>query len=282
MYIVETINLNHQDSAMPLSLACHDVGHIVGELASRSSASLAILVSACGRSCEFGCVHGVITGRIRAKPSLLDQVSVLCEEKSGQNLTQIQQIACHHGLGHVFAEIEGYRVDDSLARCTKLLGSDAKRDCASGVFMEIFRPPMMSHTPTSLPLDIIAYCKRIPTEFIFKCIYDGAMVTYTANKSIQKGMHVCRELPKFEKAECEKAVGGAVYAEVQADPKRVADVCHEASDQELPCLQGAIVQPLVIDPSGKLSLDICRASGERFFAQCENEVKVMKSHFNSQ
>ncbi len=281
MRVIETTNINHQDSAMPLSLGCHDMGHIIGEVASRTDASMATLVNACGRSCEFGCVHGVIAGRVRVKPSLLDNVSELCEVTGGQTLTHIQQIACHHGLGHVFAELAGYRVEDALLRCTKLSGNDARSDCASGVFMEIFRPPTMSHTPNSLPDDVIDYCNKIPSQFRFKCIYDGAMVTYTFHKSIQKGMRVCQALPDFEKLQCEKAVGGAVYAEVQADPQQVVAVCHMVTEQELPCLLGSIVQPLVIDPSGKLALAICGVTEEKFRVQCEQEVQNMKADFNA-
>lgn len=281
MRIIETTNMNRQDSAMPLSLGCHDVGHVIGEVVSRTDISLGILVNACGRSCEFGCVHGVITGRVRAKPSLLDQVNELCAARAGQTLTHIQQIACHHGVGHVFAELSGYRVGDALNRCTRLLAKDARSDCASGVFMEIFRPPTLSHTPISLPEDVIDYCNKIPNEYRFKCIYDGAMVTYTLHKSLAKGMRVCAQLPDYEKSQCEKAVGGAVYAEVQADPLRIVSTCQEVSDQALPCILGAIIQPLVIDPSGKLSLEICAVAGERFRATCEQEVQNVKASFNA-
>ncbi len=281
MHVIETTNINHQDSAMPLTLGCHDIGHIVGEIASQRDIPIGTLVSACGNSCEYGCVHGAITAKIRSNPRLVDQVSELCDANRKQSLTKIQQIACHHGIGHVLAEFSGYKVPESLDRCTKLLSVDARSDCASGVFMEVFRPPTLSHISKPLPDDMVDYCNKIPDEYRLKCIYDGAMVMYTFHKSLQKGMDVCRVLSGFEQTECAKAVGGAVYAEVQADPVRVVALCHTVIDQELPCLLGAIVQPLVIDSSGKLSLEICQKTEGKLREYCEVEVQLMRKNFNT-
>ncbi len=141
---------------------CHDIGHIVGNIVANSSMSLPNLISACGsgRTCGYGCIHGVVAGRARQDPSLFQKVNTLCD-----NQTQ-----CYHGFGHAYAELSGYDMSKSMADCGQINSPQGQQDCDGGVFMEIFQPPVNNHVvPYPQTENKLDACGQVTDSFRHDC-----------------------------------------------------------------------------------------------------------------
>lgn len=157
---------------------CHDIGHIMGEIVSTSGAPLGDLVSACGsgRTCGYGCIHGVVAGMARRESVLLGNADQVCVSVKDNT------IQCFHGFGHMYAELAGYDISESLAYCQKIGSIQGQRDCAGGAFMEIFQPPLGNHVvPFASPAVALQVCQEVPSDLRRDCRFRVGESAFQSN-----------------------------------------------------------------------------------------------------
>lgn len=121
-----------------LQLACHEATHEVGTRLRASSLDVgSFLQDASVGVCEWGLVHGALTGVVEEERASSGRVDALLEVCVGLPVLGAQQ-ACGDSIGHAFWEIEE-SFAPAVQRCMRAK-SPVGDACVSGVFMQLYRP----------------------------------------------------------------------------------------------------------------------------------------------
>lgn len=261
---------------------CHEVGHIIGEIAGASGSPILYLVDACGSTCGYGCTHGVMVGKLRQNPHALDTPDTVCASSPKFTVSVGDLIACRHGTGHAYAEYTSYNVNTALQYCQRFRAVQAQEECAEGVFMEVFEAPTLIHTPISLPSDVLSFCASIPGYASVPCVRSVAAETFTATKDIRKGNAICAYSAPADYRDCLGAVGAQVYSVTLADAPSIVETCAQDLPHSFSCLQGAITSSLIIDATGASGGKICDAVAVDMQKACRDYIAAEGAYIRHQ
>ncbi len=250
------------------TLGCHEVGHVIGEIAASLKAPIPYLINACSSRCGYGCAHGLMVGLLRQNPHALDHPDRLCSSTSNYTMTRSDAIACHHGIGHANAEYASYRIQNALVLCNRFEKQYAREECYTGVFMEIFDAPTFTHALPTVPTDAQAFCKNMPEGTHDTCIAQVAFKQSVSTHDIRVGYQTCQTLAVDKARTCAVGIGSDVYFSQNGDSTSVATVCAQGIQFIRQCLEGAITSSLIIDATGIQATKICNATMPSFRSTC--------------
>ena len=137
MDALETLFVKEKRSEIIGVVACHDVAHIVGDVAVEQNNNIGSLITECSRQCGYGCIHGVALGALRRNGNLLYDLSSICEPFSNSLFPGQDSTACYHGLGHGFGDLAQRDLAQALSFCDYIISEVGQIECATGVLMEI-------------------------------------------------------------------------------------------------------------------------------------------------
>ncbi len=234
--------------------SCHDLTHIVGEVAIEANNNLGETLINCTKTCQYGCAHGALIGGINKSPQLLNNLSEICAPFSNANPQDID--ACNHGLGHGISEYTGMNLSKSLDICDKIASQDAKEKCAQGVFMQI--TDYVDIPYFKITGSISTFCNSVPTDLIGTCFDTASLHEYGRSKDIQKSTLVCSQIPSAYRSECVISLVNLVYSNYEGSKQKLLDFCNTMSSKDYnSCLKGAIEPDIIADPEAKTSIFLC-------------------------
>ncbi len=240
-------------------VSCHDLSHLVGEVAINQGADLGKTLVRCTTSCQYGCVHGALIAGISKNPNLLDNLSSVCLPFSENNFYPQEKDACEHGLGHALSEFSDMNLLKSLSLCNRLDTLAAKSKCAEGVFMQITDYPSIPYF--QIDGSISHFCLSLPSEFTAVCYETASLHEYGRSKDVVKSLHVCDEVPEEYYSKCLIALVNLLYSNYHASPQKIMDFCERPDIRDYhACLLGAIQPDIIADPNAQVSLILCSQS----------------------
>lgn len=220
--------------------SCHDVAHVIGEAGIKAKKRLASVIASCGTACGYGCVHGAIDRAVQ-QGETISKVVDECRsvEKSGKPKALL--VACQHGLGHGIAEANKLDMESSLAACDIFTGDDARMDCGRGVLMEIFDSPVLSHPRSELPEDIISFCKTLPGVYATACAANAGSREYARSLSIDRAIGACASVGSEVQHLCYHYLGQSIYFWQQRSVIKGLSVCRQApKEMSISCREGLL------------------------------------------
>lgn len=269
--MVAVVASNTADPSLFLEseIDCHGVSHIIGETAGllpnvRSST----LISACGSSCGYGCTHGVVMGIVQNNPERINNLEIVCKDPRGAPLSLFDEIACFHGLGHGLAEYTRYNTSDAVARCNRFGTRDAREECMSGVFMEVYSPADRNHPAVPIPKDLFANCLGLRDSALVYCKRMMITALYRSNKEIAPPFRLCHEAVSEKEGECVLTLGADAYFVEQADIPRILNLCRQAGLYFPDCVEGVVSSSIIIHQDVRQASDICIRAGPEVERSC--------------
>jgi hypothetical protein len=229
---------------------CHLIGHEVGAaVLTAEHDDLGKAMAMCSQACNSGCIHGAVM-----QYTAVHGIAAFTATHPEQTCAQVipdQYLPCIHGLGHAYMVATNYDLSASLADCDKLdLDGMQKRQCYSGVFMELFDAAQgLSHEtiPQALyyrPGDPEYPCDSalVHSHFGYE---EACFIQHPATFSEYAAAHhmsllqACDQAPTKFRDACAIGVGLAVAQ--TSNLSSVAKACDVATDStlRLGCLYGA-------------------------------------------
>jgi len=159
--LVSSLKLNDQFAVVSLIMDqdrsynyCHVLGHRLGTASVRGSPDTwAEAVSSCASgSCSNGCIHGALQEKFDVDGltaeqvgTLIPQLRLVCENRSGWQPTENDRTGCYHALGHTTIYLTKAAVPESIQLCQEIAinktnGRSYLQNCLEGLFMQIFQP----------------------------------------------------------------------------------------------------------------------------------------------
>lgn len=248
--------LTESPTASDIRVSCHDLSHLVGEVAIHQGADLGSTLVSCTTNCEYGCVHGALIGGISKNPNLLDSPATICQPFSERDFNPQEKDACEHGLGHAFSEYSGMDLQKSLSLCSRLDSIEAKSKCAEGVFMQITDYPSTPFFQINGPVS--RFCLSLPSEFTAVCYETASLHEYGRSKDVDKSLFVCDEVPREYYPKCLIALVNLLYSNFQASPQKLLEFCRRQDVHDYhACLLGVIQSDVITDTDASVSLTLC-------------------------
>jgi hypothetical protein len=236
---------------------CHEFGHVIGEIAgSKYPNETSRLVSACATTCGYGCAHGVVVGKLRKNPAIIQTINEICAPKKGA-LRRSDFIACTHGVGHALSEYASYDVEKTVRYCDRFSSQEAKSICVTGAFMEIYEAPTKTHDVLALPETPHTVCGSLPLFAMRVCYSAFAAEAYTRTRSVEQGVNACLLAPEDIKNDCMTALGSQIYFHDHGAGKTMIDTCRLNKSYVNKCIQGLLISSMVIDQTGFEGQSLC-------------------------
>jgi hypothetical protein len=240
-----------QGSAMHVS--CHDIAHIVGELAGKTG-EIGEVLGSCTNACGYGCQHGVLLGAVQKNPATLQQLATVCQK--GEHPQDYD--ACVHGLGHAISDIAQSKFSGAFALCDQLIAVADKKTCAEGVFMEIVDAPSLGRAPYMINQSIHDFCEQFMGVYKDVCFETGGLHVFTSTRDPLRAKQACITLPQQHVEKCLTSLVNTLYYVWQADVPQIAKFCRETGVVlELPCVIGAIQSDVVTNKNPQYSIALC-------------------------
>ncbi len=235
-------------------VSCHEIGHIVGELASRTNGPLPLLVHGCGTTCGYGCIHGLMVGIAQTDPRTLTHPGGICVSTATYPMSQLDRNNCNHGLGHALIENASYDMNVALSQCRSLTDDEAYNTCSVGAFMGRFDGYNRTARPFEFPDDVIAYCSSFHAASNI-CIDTLAAMKYGGD--IHGGFTLCARLGAHDASLCAIGIGTTLYFSEKGEGHSIAKICEKEKPFTRECIQGALESAINMDHSGVHGRAIC-------------------------
>lgn len=255
-------------------LDCHGLSHIIGETAgSLRDARASTLISACGSSCGYGCTHGVVMGMMKYDPNRINNLETLCKNSNGMPLSVFDQIACFHGLGHGLAEYTRYDASAAVARCNTFGTGDAREECMTGVFMEVYAPADKNHASIPLPQNLFSDCEGLRDTSLLYCKRMMIVSLYRVNHEIVTPIRLCHEEVSEKEGDCIHTLGADAYFVEHEQIDKILGLCRLSGPLYANCIEGVVSSSITIHQDDRQAKEICFAAGEAVSEQCEAYAK---------
>lgn len=238
------------------NFSCHDLSHIVGEIASYKDKSIGETLIGCTKSCEYGCAHGALIAGISKNPYLLNNLSDVCLPFNSAPYNPQDYSSCEHGLGHAVSEFVDLDLNKSLQLCDRIKSEFGRNKCAEGVFMQTIDYP---DVPTyKINGTIVNFCKSLPTNFLGVCFETASLHEHGRSKDDILSIKTCDLVPNKYYGSCVINLMNLLYSNYNASPTKLMDFCDRYSTRDYnSCLMGIIQSDVVSDSSAKVSKQIC-------------------------
>lgn len=252
---------------------CHDLFHAVGIANVTTSGDIAKTLSLCTSLCTFGCYHGAIEGYVLRGGDFENDIANLCMTTQQKN-----RPACFHGLGHGAAFVGNYTLSGATQLCDKLTDENARRDCASGVLMELYEPSTFDHPRLEFPDDIPSFCSTLKGVYAEVCFTTAGLHEYGRSLDAKKAFDICAFVPASFRRRCLVNIGQNFYFVFQGSAREIVDACNtsENNDNLESCLEGALMSSN-ISSSISNGRAICDSSPEGAKERCHQFLSSFSS-----
>jgi hypothetical protein len=115
---------------------CHPSAHVVGEIAMKKGISFSTIQTQCGRSCDYGCVHGAFVVSLSKAPITPESIRSFCSEYSDSEVRR-DMTSCGHIVGHGLGELFAFDISKGLSLCDSM-PEIARHACGQGFIMQHF------------------------------------------------------------------------------------------------------------------------------------------------
>ena len=245
--------------------SCHDLTHIVGEVAIAANGNLGETLINCTKTCQYGCAHGALIGAISSHPDILNNLSSVCEPFKNSTLQDMD--ACNHGLGHGISEYTDMNLMKSLDFCDKITSQTAKAKCAQGVFMQVTDFPDVPFF--KITGSISDFCNSVPVDLVGACFETASLHEYGRSKDVQKSILVCSQIPSKYRSECVISIVNLIYANYEGSRQKLLDFCNSINPKDYnSCLKGAIEPDIIADNTASTSIFLCNSSTNKNHDTC--------------
>ena len=273
MNIIVANDAKDPSAILDSGLDCHGLSHIIGETAgSLRDARASTLIPACGSSCGYGCTHGVVMGMMKYDPNRINNLELLCQNPNGTPLSVFDQIACFHGLGHGLAEYTRYNASAAVARCNTFKTRDAREECMTGVFMEVYAPADKNHASIPLPKNLFSDCEGLRDTSLLYCKRMIIVSLYRVNHEIALPIRLCHEEVSEKEGDCVHTLGADAYFVEHEQIDKILELCRFSGPLYANCVEGVVSSSITIHQSDRQAKEICLAAGPAVVDQCEAYV----------
>jgi hypothetical protein len=183
----------------------HKLAHIMGESLYEVSGFRAITI--CDESHGYGCSHGFFLRAIAENGfDAIPELDHLCLQESDPVLAT----GCQHGMGHGLLETSGYNLSRALELCSGTAQIVPLLGCASGVYMEYFRP--MGERPKAFDeSEPYEPCASLPGDYQMTCYFHlGEWYWSILNGDQAKAKSLCSALSGDSRTHCFLGIGVAI------------------------------------------------------------------------
>ncbi|MCH7828652.1 hypothetical protein IH982_02140 [Patescibacteria group bacterium] len=248
---------------------CHDLLHAIGQVGGLHSKNMDSTISSCSSLCTYGCYHGVVEGFLARGANLLDELPKLCAAIPDDDLNRGSRSACFHGLGHGVATIAGYKLKRSLELCDSLQKEEERKDCGTGVFMELYEPSSFEHPLLEFPEDIPDFCSTLWGVYAEVCYVTAGVHEYGRSRDEEKAFTTCGEAPSSLQRPCIVSTGQNFYFVFEGEREDIVRSCKKAPSPASyrACLEGALVSSVISD-SERHGASLCVIIEEGFKPTC--------------
>lgn len=243
---------------------CHDLAHAIGIAGVKASGDIGETLASCTSLCTFGCYHGAVEGYVLQGGDFEHAIKNLCGATA-----QSDKPACFHGLGHGAAYVGEYTLSKALALCDKLLDEGARRDCGSGVLMELYEPSAFDHPRLEFPEDIPAFCGTLSGVYGEVCFVTAGLHEYGRSLDGVRAFATCERVPSHLRRACITAIGQNFYFVFHGNAQDIMNACGAIGkpDDYQACLEGALTSSIVSD-SPQNGFALCEISREDIKKKC--------------
>lgn len=235
---------------------CHIAAHLVGESSLNNPSGMMSSLKMCGNSCQYGCTHGVMAKVFRENGGAdVAQIGSLCEQNT-HDVSRLDQTACFHGIGHGVAEYAAYDLKRSLELCAQLDIEVRRRECATGVFMEIYDINLDRRILPEIKPEL---CDEAPASMQEMCRTTVMNRDFVRSKDPGKAIEACQKLPNEAKNKCFSALGGETVFVLEKNIEDIWSVCNTSNEGLSPseCIKGVMYSAFVVDKLGDYPIQIC-------------------------
>lgn len=262
----EALRILHEriTSDRKLETSCHQAIHAIGRSAFHEYGSIAKAYTEADYSCWGGYLHGIVEASMRSKKPM--DISALylrtiCDEVHGDGKITFPYFSCVHGIGHALMYVMNNNLPDVLLRCDDLGNTWEARQCANGAFMENLLANYSDHRSNFLPDDDVHFPCSIVREKDQDVCYQvqGRFILDHYNWNFSQAFAFCGELtPPPLRIACAQGLGAAVSNYAAYDPKKVGELCAEASSPlDESCLYGALTDLEGVAGNVSLGSEVC-------------------------
>jgi hypothetical protein len=263
---------------------CHDITHAIGQTGGVYMSSIVDAALSCTSLCGNGCHHGVMEGRLSLGDDMLELVPNFCDYSQDSQFSTAASHFCYHGLGHGIATILANE-KKSLQMCDKAQ-EEGRKDCARGVFMELYNsdPSYSAHLP--VPNDIAAWCSSLKGAYGEVCWelagsnvnMGDAESNKTKAQLVDEAFSTCGKAPgEKNKEACINMLGHNLFNEFQSSLSSLKSICKKAGSYYETCVLGIVHGNIEADPAGVFSEELCNTQQGAFKEEClqvrENQIK---------
>ncbi len=266
--VVNSMNTVFEDGEFSSqTFSCHDLSHIVGEVAITVGKSMGPTLVGCTKSCEYGCAHGALIAGISKNPDLLNNLSSVCEPFNNNSYNPQDLNACQHGLGHAVSEFAGLDLEKSLVLCDRINNAVGKNKCAEGVFMQTIDYP---DEPTfKISGTILNFCMHLPVNFQAVCFETASLHEHGRSNDDVSSIKTCDQVPTKYHSSCVINLMNLLYSNYQASSGRLLDFCNKYSMGDYKsCLMGIVQSDVLADSSAVVSRAVCQDVREGYKDDC--------------
>jgi len=244
--------------------ACHDIAHGIGSAGIEALKDVPTVLASCSALCTYGCYHGTMERYIAKGGNIEKEIPLLCS-----SVPEKDRSACFHGLGHGIADFVGYDLREAFVLCDKLEAEDARRNCGSGVFMEVYEPSTFDRSSPPLPEDIPSFCASLPGVYDEVCFRNSSSYEYARSRDMQKAFAVCKGADPDFRWPCAVGLGQNIYFSYRGNAQDILGLCAEGTEDEYrACMQGALMSSVVSDSLARHGFEICAVVPKDLQREC--------------
>lgn len=239
-------------------VSCHDMAHVVGELAARGDENIGEILAQCTNACGYGCQHGTLLGAVQKNPKMLEDLSYVCAPVSKAPFHSQDYDACVHGVGHAVSDIAGLEFSRAFALCDSFMLESERKICAEGVFMETIDAPSLGRSAYQFVGTIDDFCSQFSGVYQDACFETGGLHIFAFTKDSQRAVEACLTIPAVYTKRCVLSLMNTLYYVFYGQPEPIAAFC-ATLDGELisSCLLGAIQSDVVTNMIPENSIAVC-------------------------
>ncbi len=257
----------------------HEYAHGLGIEAYGRSTDIVGTFDACGDGFSSGCRHGVIQAYFESRDRVTkSEVEALCRPFKGATASRWVLFQCVHGMGHGLTMFHGHDLPRALTDCDLLSDGWDRESCYGGAFMENVINATTPHHPASKlaahgshhesaapfkaiePKDPLYPCSIMAERFLHACYQMQTSVMLNLNHGdIGDAAKSCARAPGAMRAVCFQSLGRDATSYTNRDPKKTADLCHKAREQDrAACYFGAAKALVDWTATTDVALEFCR------------------------
>jgi hypothetical protein len=194
-------------------------------------------MQSCANACDYGCAHGAAVGFFKKDPALLQKLNKACDMPTNNVPINSLQSACAHGMGHAIAEYSTLPSVEAIVHCDNFYLQDAREDCLSGYFMELYMPGMRQGEDPSFS-DFFRVCGPIKGIAREICIQEMSTALYKKTADAKQALSFCVNLSEPARKECARGIGSTAYFLLRKEEKIAKEACALVPILSESCIEG--------------------------------------------